>query len=199
MRRYQRFVSALAAVLAWHSPASAAPPGSEEEMAEAGREEPRGPAAATWFLIDARNHVRGTSGLVAVVFGVAEERGHSRQAVLRVDCFDGLTAVHIDTVGLGLGLSLPIVAVRYSLDGGRYVSASWQASVDGSGLELSADQAITFVTELYGKSELRLAVVRPLSVPFLFRFAIGGAEQSLRALADQCHWSEGPAISDAGR
>jgi hypothetical protein len=46
---------------------------------------------------------------------------------------------------------------------------------------------------------LRLAVVRPLSVPFLLTFAVGGAEQSLRPLADRCHWSSGPAISDAGR
>jgi hypothetical protein len=41
--------------------------------------------------------------------------------------------------------------------------------------------------------------VRPLSVPFLVTFAVEGAERSLRSLAERCHWSDGPAISDAGR
>jgi len=50
-----------------------------------------------------------------------------------------------------------------------------------------------------GKAELRLAVVRSLSVPFLFTFIVDGAEASLRPLAARCQWSAGPAISDAGR
>jgi hypothetical protein len=86
--------------------------------------------------------------------------------------------------------------VRHSLDGGGYVSASWQAGIDGGGLELSGDRAIAFVTELYGKAELRLAVVRPLSVPFVLTFAIGGAERDLSTMAERCHWSAGPAISE---
>ena len=89
------------------------------------------------------------------------------------------------------------VAVAYSLDGGRFVSASWQASADGSGLELSGDRAVAFLGELHGKAALRLALVRPLSVPFLFTFAVGGAEQALGTMADRCHWSAAPAISEA--
>jgi hypothetical protein len=148
-------------------------------------------------LIDARNHASGTNGPAAVLFGVAQERGRSRQASLRVDCFDGRTTLHIDTVGLRLGS--PAGAVTYSLDGGPFLPASWQASADGSGLELSSDRAIAFLTELYGKTELRLALVRPLSVPFLFSFAVSGAEQGLGTIAERCHWSGGPAISEAGR
>jgi len=94
-------------------------------------------------------------------------------------------------------LGVVAVAVAYSLDGGRFVSASWQASADGSGLELSGDRAVAFLGELYGKAELRLALVRPLSVPFLFTFAVGGAEQALGTMADRCHWSAAPAISEA--
>ena len=86
-----------------------------------------------------------------------------------------------------------------SLDGGRFVAGSWQPSADGSGLVLSGERAVAFASELYGKTELRLAVVRPLSVPFLFTFTVTGAEPGLRPLADRCHWSAGPAISDAGR
>ena len=52
---------------------------------------------------------------------------------------------------------------------------------------------------LYGKTYLRLAVVRPLSVPFLFTFAVGEAERALRPMAERCQWSAGPSISDAGR
>ena len=89
------------------------------------------------------------------------------------------------------------VAMTYSLDGGRFVSASWQASADGSGLELSGDRAVAFLGELHSKAELRLAMVRPLSVPFLFTFAVGGAEQALGTMADRCHWSAAPAISEA--
>ena len=86
-----------------------------------------------------------------------------------------------------------------SLDGGPFVPATWQASVGRDGLELPADRAVAFLTGLYGKSELRLALVRPLSVPFLMSFAVGGAEQGLGTIAERCQWSGGPAISDAGR
>jgi hypothetical protein len=175
------------------------PPEPEGEPASAGSEATGVPAAATWLLIEARDHARGTSGAAAVLFGVAQERGRQRQASLRVDCFEGRTTLHVDTVGLSLGPPAAAVAVAmtYSLDGGRFVSASWQASADGSGLELSGDRAVAFLGELHGKAELRLAMVRPLSVPFLFTFAVGGAEQALGTMADRCHWSAAPAISEA--
>ena len=202
MQRFQRTVSAtaVAALLTWAVPASsAAPPEPEDEPASAGSEAAGVPAGATWLLVEARDHARGTSGAAAVLFGVAQERGRQRQASLRVDCFEGRTSLHVDTVGLGLGQSAVgvAVAVAYSLDGGRFVSASWQASADGSGLKLSGDRAVAFLGELYGKAELRLALVRPLSVPFLFTFAVGGAEQALGTMADRCHWSAAPAISEA--
>ena len=152
---------------------------------------------ATWIPVDARNHVTGAHGPAAVLFGVAQERGRSRPASLRVDCLDGVTTVHMDADGLSLGPWA--VAVKVSLDGGRFVAGSWQPSADLSGLELSGDRAIAFASELYGKAKLRLAVVRPLSVPLLFTFAVGGAEPGLRPLAERCRWSAGPAISDAGR
>jgi hypothetical protein len=199
MQRLHRTISAtaLAALLAWAVPAHALPPEPEGEPASAGSEGPGVPARSTWLLIEARDHAKGTSGAAAVLFGVAEERGRQRQASLRVDCFEGRTVLHVDTVGLGVGPSAAAVAVAYSLDGGRFVSASWQASADGSGLKLSGDRAIAFLGELYGKAELRLAVVRPLSVPFLFTFAVGGAEQALGTMSERCHWSAAPAISEA--
>ncbi len=197
MQRLQQIVSAAAALLVWAGPASAALPEPEDERAVAAGEASSVPAPATWLLIDARNHADGTRGLAAVLFGAAQERGRSRPASLRIDCVEGLTTVHVDTAGLRPGPFA--VAVSYSLDGGPFVAAAWQASADGSGLELSADRAIRFLTGLYGKSELRLAVVRPLSVPFLLTFAVVGAEQSLRTMADRCQWSTGPATSAAGR
>ena len=197
MQHLQRIVSAtaVAALLAWAVPAGAAPTEPEDEPASAGSEAAGVPAGATWLLVEARDHAKGTSGAAAVLFGVAQERGRPRQASLRVDCFEGRTTLHVDTVGLSLGLSS--VAVTYSLDGGRFVSASWQASAGGGGLELSGDRAVAFLGELHGKAELRLALVRPLSVPFLFTFPVGGAEQALGTMADRCHWSAAPAISEA--
>jgi hypothetical protein len=193
MSHYQRSASVVAAALVWLGPASAAPIDPLDELAEAGSEARSVPADATWILVNARKQAQGTSGLSAIVFGVAQERGRSRPATLRVDCFDGLTTVHVYTVGLGPSSSAMVV--RYSLDGGRYVSVAWQASVDGSDLELSADRAIAFLTDLYGRTELSLAIVRPLSVPFLVRFAVGGAEQRLQTMAEECHWSAGPSFS----
>jgi hypothetical protein len=193
MQRHQQFVSAAVALLAWVVPASAEPPGSDGEMALARSEAPRVPANATWLLVEARHHASGTTGPVAMLFGVAREGERSRQATLRVDCFDGRTTLQIDTTELQLPSS--VVPVRYSLDGGPFVSAAWQASADGSGLELSSERAIAFLTGLYGKRKLRLALVRPLSVPFLFTFVVDGAEQSLGAMAERCHWSSGPALS----
>ena len=198
MQRHQQIVSAAAALLVWVFPASAAQPDPDGEVASASSDAASVPAAATWLVVDARNHASGASGPAAVVFGVAQERGRSRQASLRVDCFDNRTTLHIDdTASLRIGSSA--VPVMYRLDAGPFVSASWQASAEGSGLELSGERAVAFLTGLYGKSELRLALVRPLSVPYVFTFAVGGAEQGLRTMAERCQWSAGPAISDAGR
>jgi hypothetical protein len=196
MQRYRQIVSAAAAVLAWVAPANAAPPDPDDEIAGDREALAGAPASASWILIDARDHASGASGAAAVLFGVAQERGRSRQASLRVACFDGVTAVHIDAAALRPASSA--VAVTYSLDGGPFRPAAWQAGADGSGLDLSGDRAIAFVAELYGKSELRLALVRPLSVPFLLTFAVGGAEQSLGSMAERCQWSAAPAISEAG-
>ena len=92
------------------------------------------------------------------------------------------------------------MAVTYSLNGGSFRPGTWQTSADGSGLKLSGDSAIEFVTELYDKRELRLAVVRPLSVPFIScAFAVAGTEQSLGTMAKRCGLSATPSISDAGR
>lgn len=195
MRRHQ--ASSLAVALAvWAGAANASPPDLLPENGYAPG--PPSPAVGrvSWIPVEARNHATGASGPAAVLYGLANERGRTRPASLRVECFDGVTAVHIDADGLRLGPWA--VAVRLSLDGGRFVAASWQPSADGTGLALSGERAVQFASELYGKAELRLAVVRPLSVPFLFTFPVAGAEPGLSPLADRCHWSAGPAISDAG-
>ena len=195
MKRHQALSLAVAAAL-WAGAANATPPDLLPE-AEYASGLPLAAGRATWIPVEARNHATGASGPAAVLFGVAHERGRHRPASLRVECFDGVTAVHLDVDGLRLGPWA--VAVRVSLDGGRFVAGSWQPSADGTGLALSGEHAVQFASELYGKAELRLAVVRPLSVPFLFTFTVAGAEPGLRPLADRCHWSAGPAISDAGR
>lgn len=164
------------------------PPEGDELLAQAPT-----PAPA-WAVVDARNQMTGARGPVAVAFGMVQERGRNRPATLRVDCLDGTATVRIDAVGLRPGPFA--VAVRHSLDGGRFVPSSWPAAADQDGLELSGDRAIRFVSELYGKTELRLAVVRPLSVPLVFTFAVDDAEAALRPMAERCQWTNGPSISD---
>jgi hypothetical protein len=193
MQRRQHALSLAMAIALWAGPATAGPADREDAASLPSLD----PGRASWIPVEARNHVTGASGPAAVLFGVAQERGRHRPASLRVECFDGVTTAHMDADGLRLGPWA--VAVKVKLDGGRFVAGSWQASADGRGLELSGDRAIAFVSDLYGKAELRLAVVRPLSVPFLFTFAVGGAEPGLRPLAERCQWTAGPAISDAGR
>jgi hypothetical protein len=190
MRRYQALSFAVALAV-WAGAANATPP----DLLPDNEHEPGLPV--TWIPVEARNHATGASGPAAVLYGAAHERGRTRPASLRVECFDGVTAVHMDADGLRLGPWA--VAVTLSLDGGRFVAATWQPSADGTGLVLTGERAVAFASELYGKAELRLAVVRPLSVPFLFTFTVAGAEAGLGPLADRCHWSAGPAISDAGR
>lgn len=193
MQRYRHAFSFAVAMVLWAGAAHAEPHEVENAAGlpslDAGR--------ATWIAVEAHNHVTGANGPAAVLFGVAQERGRPRPASVRVECFDGVTTLHLDTDGLRLGPWA--IDVRMSLDGARFVAGSWQAYADGSGLALSGERAIAFVSGLYGKAELRLAVVRPLSVPFLFTFAVGGAEPGLRPLAERCQWSAGPAISAAGR
>jgi hypothetical protein len=196
MQRHRQIVSAAAAVLAWVAPAYALPPDPDDEYRRANVAVGSVPAEATWILVDARNHASGVSGAAAVLLGVARERGRSRPASLRVECFGNVTAVHVDAAALQLGRA---ATVLHSVDGGPFRPASWEAGADGSGLSLSADRAIAFLAELYGKGELRLAVVRPLSVPFVLTFAVAGAEQNLGAIAERCQWSAAPALSEAGR
>lgn len=105
--------------------------------------------------------------------------------------------MHVDADGLRPGLWA--VSIRVSLDGSRFVAASWQPSIDGGSLELSGDRAVSFASDLYGKSELRLAVLRPLSVPLLFTFTVSGVEPGLRLLAERCQWFSGPALGDASQ
>jgi hypothetical protein len=193
MRPHQHALSFAAALALWAGAANAGLPEPDHAADLPSPDDGR----ASWIPVEARNHVTGANSPAAVLFGIAQERGRHRAASLRVDCFDGVTTVHMDADGL----SLPpwAVAVRISLDRGHYVAGSWQASADGGSLTLSGERAIAFMGDLYGKAELRLAVVRPLSVPFLFTFAVDGAEPGLRPLAERCQWSAGPAISDAGR
>jgi hypothetical protein len=198
MQRHQPIVSAAVALLFWIVPARAVPPPEpDSEIAQATSDASSSPDSAAWILIEAHNQTSGRNGPAAVLFGFAQERGRRRQATLRADCFEGRTTLHIDTVGLHFGS--PVVPVTYSLDNGLFLGASWQANADRSGVELSSDRAIEFLIELYGRTELRVALVRPLSVSFLFSFAVGGAEQGLSMIAERCHWSGGPAIGDAGR
>lgn len=193
MQRHQKSLSVAAAVVLWAGAAHAGSPEPEHSADLPSLDDSR----ATWIQVEARNHVTGANSPAAVLFGVAQERGRPLSASLRVDCMDGVTTVHIDADGL----RLPpwAVAVRISLDRGRFAAGSWQASADGGSLTLSGERAIAFMSDLYGRAELRLAVVRPLSVPFLFTFAVDGAEPALGPLAERCQWSAGPAISDAGR
>jgi hypothetical protein len=195
MQRHQPILSVAVALALWAAAVHAAPPEMGGEVAQGPVAEP--PAPMAWVVVEARNHASGTSGLVAVSTGVAQERGHRQTAVLRVYCLDERTIVRVDVDGLGANAA--VTAVRQSLDRGPFVTGAWQLIADGSGLALSGDQAIAFLTELYGRTELRLAVVRPLSVPFVLIFDVDGAEMALRPLADRYHWSSGPAISDAGR
>ncbi|SEN81094.1 hypothetical protein SAMN02990966_00164 [Rhodospirillales bacterium URHD0017] len=199
MKRH-RTLSVAGALVLWAGAVNATPPDWSPDLVPETENVPGPPslaADATWIPVEARNHVTGASGPAAVLFGIAHERGRYRPASLRVECFDGVTAVHIDADGLRLGPWA--VAVRLSLDGGRFVDGSWPPGGDGAGLVLAGERAVQFASELYGKAELRLAVVRPLSVPLLFTFVVAGAEPGLHPLADRCRWSAGPAISDAGR
>jgi hypothetical protein len=191
MQRRQQHIVATLALALWAGAAQAMPQPEEREELLA-----RAPAPV-WAVVEARNHLTGVRGPVAIAFGSVQERGRSRPATLRIDALDGTTTLRIDAAGLKLGPFA--VAVRHSLDGGRFVASSWPAAADQDGLELSGGRAIQFVTELYGKSQLRLAVVRPLSVPLLFTFVVDEAEAALRPLAEHGHWSGGPSISDAGR
>jgi hypothetical protein len=193
MEHYPKIFSFAAALAVWAGAATAGSPALEHAEDLPSLDASR----ARWIAVEARNHVTGTSGPAAVLFGVAQERGRFRPASLRVECFDGVTSLHVDADGLRLGPWS--VDVRLSHDGGRFVAGWWQASADLNGLALSGDRAIAFASELYGRAELRLAVVRPLSVPFVFTFVVSGAEPGLQPLAERCRWSAGPAISDARR
>ena len=126
MKRHQAFSFSVALALS-AAAANAMPPALAADRAR-------------WIPVEARNHVTGARGPAAVLFGGAHERGRDRPASLRVECFDGATAVHIDVDGLSLGPWA--VAVRLSLDGGRFVAGSWQPSADGSGLVLSGERAV---------------------------------------------------------
>src|SRR5262249_50770032 len=152
--------------------AHAAPPEIDDDVVQEAA--PPIPAPGKWAVVEARNLANGAASPVALVVGIAEERRQSRQASLRVDCAEGRTTVRVEADGLASGSA--VLEVRQSLDRGSFVAGAWQVDAEGGTLVLSGDPAVAFLGELHGRTELRLAVVRPLSVPFLLTFPIGEAE-----------------------
>jgi hypothetical protein len=190
MQYHRHIVSAALALVAWTIPANAAPPDPDGEPAVATL------PVATWIVVETRNHATGETGAAAILLGVARERGLDWQATLRATSFGRPTTVRIDSPALVLQPGATNVAVRASLDGGPFRPGAWRVSADGKGLELADEAAIAFLTGLYGRRELRLAVVRPLSVPFVLTFAVAGAEPGLALVAHRGGWAA-PALSAA--
>ena len=96
MKRHQAFSFAVALAL-WAGAATQVRPSGNAGLPSLAADRAR------WIPVEARNHVTGARGPAAVLFGGAHERGRDRPASLRVECFDGATAVHIDADGLTLG------------------------------------------------------------------------------------------------
>jgi hypothetical protein len=184
-------VSTTLALLAWTTPVNAAPPEPDDELAVATL------PVATWVVVEARNHTTGATGSAAVLLGVAHERALSRWAALYATSFGRTTKARIDSPALALDPGATNVVVSASLDGGPFRPSAWRVSADGKGLELADETAVAFLTGLYGKQELQLAIVRPLSVPFVLTFVVAGAEPGLSLVAERGGWGVAPAISEA--
>ncbi len=191
MTHHRHFVFAALALLAWTIPAKGAAPDPDGELAVANL------PVATWVAVEARNHADGSTGAAAVLLGTARERGLVWQAVLHAGSFGRVTTVQIDSAALTQRAGTTNVAVTVSLDGGPFQPGAWRVGANGKGLELTGAPAIAFLTGLYGRQELRLAVVRPLSVPFVLTFGVGGAEHGLALLAERGGWAAAPALSEA--
>jgi len=184
-------VSTALALLAWTTPVNAAPPEPDDELAVVTL------PVATWVVVETRDYATGRTGSAAVLLGLARERGLSRQATLYAVSFDRTTTARIETLALALYPGATNVVVSASLDGGPFCPSAWRVSADGKALELADDAAVAFLTGLYGKRELQLAVVRPLSVPFVLTFVVAGAEPGLALVAERGGWGAAPAISEA--
>ena len=191
MQNHRYLLLATLAALAWTIPASAAAPEPDGEFATATL------PIATWVAVEARNHTTGATGAAAVLLGVGSERGLGWQATLRADSFGRATTVRIDCPALALRPGATNVVVTASLDGGPFHRGAWRVSAGGKGLELTDEAAVAFLVGLYGKRELQLAVVRPLSVPFVLTFAVAGAEHGLALVAERGGWAAAPALSEA--
>jgi len=189
MQHYRHIVSAALMLLAWASPANAAAPEPDGELAVATL------PVATWMVVEARDHADGTTGSAAVLVGIARERGLVRQAILRADSFGHATTVRVESAALAFRPGATNVAMTVSLDGGPFRRVAWQVGADGRGLELTSEPAVAFLTGLYGKRELQLALVRPLSVPFVLTFVVAGAEHGLALVAERGGWAT-PALSE---
>jgi hypothetical protein len=171
-------------------PANAAAPDPDGEVAVATL------PVATWIAVEA--HTKdGATGAAAILVGIAREREPSWQAVLRADCFDRATTVRIESPALALRPGAGNVAVTARLDGGPFRPAPWRVSPDGKSLELTGNAAVAFLTGLYGKRELQLAIVRPMSVPFVLTFTVADAENGLALVAKRGGWGAAPALSEA--
>ena len=134
---------------------------------------------ARWIPVEARNHATGASGPAAVLFGVAHERGRGRPASLRVECFDGVTAVHMDADGLRLG--------PWAVDGAaeprrRSLRRRLLAAQRRRDRPRAVGRARRGVRERAVRQEPScvLPSCGRLSVPFLFTFTVAGAEPGLQ-------------------
>jgi len=191
MQHHRLTLLATVAAFAWALPAGAAAPEPDADLAVDAQ------PVATWVTVEARNQADGATGAAAVLPGVARERGAAWQAILRADAIGRTTTVRIDSAALTLRPGATNIAVTASLDGGPFRPVAWRVDADGKGLELTDEAAVAFLRGLYGKRELQLAVVRPLSVPFVLTFAVAGAEHALARVAQRGGWATAPALSEA--
>jgi len=151
MQYHRHIVSAALALIAWTIPANAAAP---ERTA-------RSPSPLCPSRPGSRSRhatTTGATGSAAILLGVARERGLGWQTVLRATNFGRATTVRIDSPALALHSDATNVAVSASLDGGPFRAVPG-GSAPTARPRADDEAAVAFLTGLYGKRELRLAVV----------------------------------------
>ena len=143
--------------------------------------------AAGWQVAVSHEHVSGKGGLTASLEGIVREKGVERPATIGVTCRDNSTTFVIYVPDSHFGREA--LSVEYATDNGPVRRATWVAGRDATAVGLWYGQGIPFLTEIYGKHELRVTVQRSFAASLDFTFALSDTEARLKPLADACHWS----------
>ena len=142
--------------------------------------------ADDWRAHAVTDHLRSNVGIGTTSVGEIEDGFGKLAAELTVSCVGNTTTVEVDTkIAYFRGYD---VQVEYALNGGSGQRALWNVCAGGNCAGLWDNSGIPFLKSLFGKSVLRVNLLRRAGATIVATFPIAGAKEAFGPLGKSCGW-----------